>query len=161
MTRFPKIAFAAAAAVAALAFAPRIASAATVGTTFTVTAAVTKACTVSAQNISFAAGYDPNAASAATATGTVSLTCTKGVNYSVALASAGGWKLSDTVTPANKLNYQILQGATTTVWDATNLVSASAPTKATIPLVATASIAAGQDVPAGTYTDTVTVTVNY
>jgi spore coat protein U-like protein len=150
-----------AAAALAVAVAPRSATAATAQSSFTVTAIVPRACTIGSTNISIA-NYDPNAGAATTSTGAVTLTCTRGTPYSVALASAGGWRLSDGATPTpNTLNYQVLQGATATPWNATTPVAGTAPSRAAIPLTATASVGAGQDVPVGTYTDTVTATVTF
>jgi len=65
---------------------------------------------------------------------------------------------------ANALGYVINKGSTTTPWTNTGagLVSGTATAFATpIVLAATASISPGQDVPAGTYVDTVTATVTF
>jgi spore coat protein U-like protein len=94
----------------------------------------------------------------------VSVTCTKGTPYTTTLSSTTGFKLTG---PGNvTLAYQIFQGSGTggTVWanaTTSNPYAGSAPSKAPVPYLATASIAAGQDVAAGVYVDTVTVTVNY
>jgi spore coat protein U-like protein len=164
MRRSTKIALAVstvAAAALAVVLTPRPVDAATAQASFTVTAIVPTACTIGATNISVPS-YDPNAGSAATAGGTVTLTCTRGTPYSVALASARGWQLSDAAVPTpHLLNYAILQGATANPWNTAQVVAGTAPSRAAIPLVATASIAAGQDVPVGTYTDTVTATVTF
>ncbi len=147
---------------AALLAAPLLARAAGTATgTFQVTANVPTACTIRGTNITVAA-YDPNAATAATGTGTVTVQCTRGTTYTIGLDSAGKWTLSDGAKPtANTLNYSILQGATTTPWNATSTLVGTATSRAAINLTATASIPTGQDVPVGTYTDTVTMTVNY
>jgi spore coat protein U-like protein len=164
MRRATKIALAAstvAAAALAVVLAPRSVDAATAQASFTVTAVVPTACTIGATNISVP-NYNPNAGAAATATGTVTLTCTRGTPYTVALASARGWQLSDAAVPTpHLLSYAVLQGAGPNPWNATQTITGTAPSRAAIPLVATASIAAGQDVPVGTYTDTVTATVTF
>jgi len=66
-------------------------SAATVGTSITVSATVLKTCSVTATNVTFAA-YTP-AGGVQTATGTISVNCTKGTGFTVALdkgTTAGG-----------------------------------------------------------------------
>jgi spore coat protein U-like protein len=149
---------------AALLAAPAFAFAATpVTNTFKVSAEVKSACTVSATDIVIPS-YDPNAAAPTTQTGTVSVTCTKGTPYTTTLSSTSGFKLTG---PGNvTLAYQIFQGSGTggTVWanaTTSNPYAGSAPSKAPVAYLATASIAPGQDVAAGIYVDTVTVTVNY
>jgi spore coat protein U-like protein len=162
MRRSTKIAIAAAAvtsAALAVTLVPRAADAATATSSFTVTANVATACTIASADIT--ANYDPNAAAATTAPGSVTLRCTKGTGYGVGLTSAHAWTM---VSGANALNYSILQGSTTTPWNNTGagIVSGSAVAFGTpIVLLATASIPPGQDVPAGTYVDTVTATVTF
>ena len=120
---------------------------------------VATACTIAAANIT--AAYDPNAAAATTAPGSVTLRCTRGTAYGVGLASANAWTM---LNGANALGYVINKGSTTTPWTNTGagLVSGTATAFATpIVLAATASIPPGQDVPAGTYVDTVTATVTF
>jgi spore coat protein U-like protein len=162
MRRSLKIALAAATVTAAaltLVTAPRDAEAATATSQFTVTATVATACTIASANIT--AAYDPNTVTPTTAPGSVTLHCTRGTGYGVGLSSANAWTM---LSGANALNYTILKGATTTQWTNTGagLVSGSASAFATpIVLAATASIPPGQDVPAGTYVDTVTATVTF
>ncbi len=163
MRRSSKIALAATASAAALALTlvstPREAEAAFAQSSFTVTANVLTACTIASSNIS--TNYDPNAATATTAPGSVTLHCTNGTGYGVGLASANAWTM---VNGGNALNYSILKGGTTTPWTNTGagVVSGSATNFATpIVLAATASIPPGQDVPAGSYVDTVTATVTF
>jgi spore coat protein U-like protein len=150
--------------VAALLAVPALVSAATpVSSTFQVRAEVKSACTVSAADI-VVASYDPNAAAPTNQTGTVNVTCTKGTTYSTVLSAPSGFKM--TGPGGATLAYQIFQGsgASGTVWanaTTSNPYAGSAPSKAPVPYLATASIDPGQDVPAGFYADTVTVTVNY
>jgi spore coat protein U-like protein len=164
MRRSSKIAIAvatvAAAALAVVVATPRSADAATATSSFTVTANVVTACTIGSANIT--ASYDPNLPSATTATGAVTLHCTRGTHYDVGLASSHAWTLVSTA--GDSLNYSILKDATTVQWTNTGagLVSGTAATFATpVTLVATASIPSGQDVPAGSYSDTVTATVTF
>jgi spore coat protein U-like protein len=150
------------AAFAALAvlLVPGSAQAANVGATFTVTATVGKACSVSALPIVIA-GYDPNSGTPTVGTTNVNVACTKGTTYTTFLTSANSWKLLDAATPANVLTYAITQAGTGTPWADAAGWGGLATTKAPIPYLATATIGVGQDVPAGSYTDTVTVNVNY
>jgi spore coat protein U-like protein len=162
MRRSSKIAIAAAtvaAAALAVTLAPRPADALTATSSFTVTANVATACRISSANIT--AAYDPNIATATTANGNVTLNCTKGTHYDVGLASANTWTM---VGAGGALGYKIYQGTTTTEWTNTGagLVSGTAVAFGTpIVLPATASIPPGQDVPAGSYVDTVTATVTF
>jgi spore coat protein U-like protein len=126
-----------------------------------VTATVAKVCTVGALPINIGS-YDPNNATATAGTTNVNVTCTKGTTYTTFLTSLKSWTLTDTATSAgNALTYAITQGASATAWNSTSGWAGSASSKAAVAFLATAKIAPGQDVPAGTYTDTVTMNVNY
>ncbi|HET8724102.1 MAG TPA: spore coat protein U domain-containing protein [Anaeromyxobacteraceae bacterium] len=149
----------AAVAVAALLLAaPGATHAGNASASFTVSAKVSGACTITAQDIALAA-YDPNAATGASATGNVNLTCTKGTVYSVALTTTSGWTMSDGA--GSTLNYEIRQGSTTTPWNATSTVGGTAASKAQFSLVATLFVPPGQDITVGNYSDKVTATVNF
>jgi spore coat protein U-like protein len=159
MRRTSMIATLAAAALAVL-LAPGSAEAQTASTNFTVTATVGKACTVAAAPIVIGS-YDPNNTSPTVGTTNVNVACTLGTTYTTFLSSANSWRLLNTATPANTLTYAITQGATATAWNLSSGWAGSAPGRAPVPYVATAAIVPLQDVPAGAYTDTVTVNVNY
>lgn len=145
--------------VAALLAAPLLAVAASPATgSFKVSAEVKSACTVTTADI-LVASYDPNAATNTTGTGTVSVACTKNTAYKTFLKSVNSWKLNG---PAGEsIPYAIFQGSTTVPWDATSFWGATSAGKAPVTYTATASLAAGQDVSVGTYTDTVNVEVTY
>jgi spore coat protein U-like protein len=145
--------------VAALLAAPLLAVAASPATgSFKVSAEVKSACTLTTTDI-LVASYDPNATTNTTATGTVSVACTKGTAYKTYLKSANSWKLNG---PAGEfIPYVIFQGTDSTPWDATSFWSATSAGKAPVDYVATASLTAGKDVSVGTYTDTVNVEVTY
>lgn len=150
----------------------------TVNNTMSATASVANSCKIaSVTGISFGA-YDPasaNATTALTANGSVSVNCTKGGAVSVALdqganAASGSTCVAPTRQMKNSstsdmLGYQVYSdSALTKKWacDATNEVSFTS-TSALTPVVETTygSVAGGQDVPAGSYADTVTVTVSF
>lgn len=143
------------------------AQAATATTTFPVTATVIKACIVTATPLAFG-NYDPTAASPTDATSTLSVLCTVGTAYTVGLSQ--GTASGATVTTrkmangANLLNYALYQeNGHTTNWGntaGTDTVAATAPVGATT-MTVYGRIAAGQNVPIGSYSDTITVNVVY
>lgn len=144
------------------------AGAATTTTTFPVTATVLKACAVNANPLAFGT-YDPTAAAALDATTTLSVLCTVGTSFTVGLNA--GTSTGATVTArkmtsgANTLAYALFQeAARTNNWG--NTPGTDTPPAVTAPVLPSTltvygRIAPGQNVPAGAYTDTVTVTVNY
>jgi spore coat protein U-like protein len=155
-----------------LAFAPWClaapADAASVSTTFTVTATVLASCDVTAANLDFG-NYTSGAGSDTTANTTVDVTCTNGTNYTIALD--GGSVSHDPSARAmsaggsNVLNYGLYTDAScTTVWgDGTGVsttISATGDGTAQ-PATIYGRIPAGQYVPATQYTDQITVQVNY
>lgn len=141
-----------------------LASAADETTTFTVSATVAESCTVSAANLSFGT-YDRTLGN--TATAIITANCTLGTTYSLALDFGGAVDANSRVMDdggGSELSYQLYQNALrTTVWgtggdaktgltgtgldDVTNIVYGSVPS--------------GQNKAAGSYTDTVTVTLTY
>lgn len=138
---------------------PRAAHAASVQGTFTVTAAVVKNCIVTTNNIDLG-NYDPTSTVQLSVTQNVSVSCTKGTSgVSIGLASTS-WTLKD--GSGNAIPYKIFQGATSTDWTATPWTGISfAAAKTAQNFGANAKPDVGVDVPVGTYTDTVTVTVTF
>lgn len=144
------------------------ASAQTATTTFPVTATVLTSCSVTANPLAFGS-YNPTAATPLDATTTLSVLCTVGTSFTVGLNA--GTAPAATVTTrqmsngTNRLNYALYQEAgRTTNWGNTPGTNTPAPTTAPIAassLTVYGRVPAGQNVPAGNYTDTITVTVNY
>lgn len=157
-------------AIAALA-AVQSAAAATATATLNVSATVSNNCQVSATPVSFGA-YDPvvaNAASALDAAGMVNVTCTNGAAAAITLSQgdngsgSGASIVRRMADGSNFLNYALFQDAgRTTVW--------GNDTDSDVELTATGTlqqfsvygrVAAGQNVPQGSYSDAVVVTVTF
>ena len=150
--------------------------AATAQTTFTVTASVAANCTISAVAINLGS-YDPivtNAAVPAVNTGSVTIACTKGSGPSIGLnpGSNGGKVAGVTRAMAdgtNYLGYELYQpsaapgngGVWTDIGGANALNAGVSPSKASRTFTVSASVPGGQDVAVGTYSDTITATVNF
>ncbi|MDQ6799482.1 MAG: spore coat U domain-containing protein [Acidobacteriota bacterium] len=138
--------------------------------TFNVTATVVGDCTVSAFSMNFGS-YEPVVANAALpldSTATINVYCTSGTTGSVALDngsnfSAGKRQLKSAAGVF--MTYEIYKDSgRTTVWNAVGINSATSANKA-VPLgggfIAYGRIAAGQDIQAGAYNDTLQATVTY
>jgi spore coat protein U-like protein len=144
------------------------AQAATTTTTFPVTATVLKACIVTADPLAFG-NYDPTATAPVDTTTTLSVLCTVGTSFTVGLNAGAGTGATvatrHMTSGANTLNYALYQETgRTSNWG--NTPGTDTPAATTAPVLATTvtvygRLPASQNVPAGSYADTVTVTVNY
>jgi spore coat protein U-like protein len=120
--------------------------------------------------------YNPLAGAPAAATGTVTVSCTVTVvglleSWTVALGTgnSGSFSARKLLSGPSALVYNLYtSGAYSSVWGdgsgATSLISGSqfmAVGTTTINYTVYGRIPAGQDAPAGTYTDTIVVTLNY
>jgi spore coat protein U-like protein len=145
------------------------AQAATATGTLTVTATVASTCIVIATTIAFGSVSSAAIQSAnVDATGTVSVNCTTGTTYAVALDKGGGTGATTAsrkmTSGANLLNYTVYSDtARTTVWADVSPTSTVAGTGsgAAQTIQAYGRIFSGQTVPAATYTDVINVTVTY
>lgn len=147
---------------------PGLAVASTATTTMIVSANVQSACVVTSNNLSFG-NYNPTAGGPTDATSTFDVTCTQGTSFTVGLNA--GTKPGATVTTrqmvngASSLGYALYSDTgRSTNWGNTPGTDTPAATVAG----ASASIftiygriPALQNVLAGPYTDTVTITINY
>jgi spore coat protein U-like protein len=146
------------------------ASAATATANLGISATVTNNCTISTAALAFGA-YDPVVANASTnldGSGTVTVACTKGATSTIGLglgsnASGSTRRMSDGA--GSFLTYELYQDAArTTVWgnSGAGLVTpAAAPSKAARNFTVYGRVPSNQDVPAGTFNDTVVATVNF
>ena len=156
------------AAAVALA-APVLCDAGTSTTTFPVSAVINSACSVTASALTFGS-YNPTSGSPLDGTSTISVYCTVGSAYTVALdiGTGGGAFATRTIANgANVLDYNLYtSNARTTVWgDGTGATSTVAGSGAGLLTPSSQTVygrvSALQDKPAGTYTSTITVTVNF
>ena len=135
-----------------------------------VSASVSKNCTITTAPVNFGA-YDPvtaNATAPLDAIGTVTVTCTKGAVAKVGLglgSNAEGTTRRMTGGAAAFLNYELYQDSGhSTIWGdtaSTGLDIPAAPNRNPRNFSVYGRIAATQDAPVGSYTDTVVATVNF
>lgn len=141
----------------------------TVTTTFTVTATIVPSCLISATNVGFG-NYSPSAATALTSTSTVTINCTDGTPFTVALnvgTGGGAFTGRKMLNGSNTLTYNLYTtSGNTAVWgDGTGSTVTVAGTGNGLltpnNLTVYGTIPTGQDVPTGTYTSTITASVTY
>lgn len=138
-----------------------------------VSATVSANCTISTAAVAFGT-YDPvvtHASTALTSTGTVTTTCTKDAAVAITLGQGANANTGSTdaapvrrmISGTNYLSYQLYTDeARTAVWG--NDATVDVPVTGTGTAVNTTvygSVLAGQNVPAGSYTDTVVATVTF
>jgi spore coat protein U-like protein len=135
-----------------------------------VSATVTNNCTVSTTALAFGS-YDPVVANASTnldGSGAVVVACTKGAAPTIGLglgnnASGSTRRMND--GSSNYLTYELYQDSgRSTVWansGAGLLSPVAAPSKAARSFTVYGRVTSNQDVPAGSYADTVLATVNF
>jgi spore coat protein U-like protein len=138
-----------------------------------VTASVTANCTITTTAVAFGP-YDPittNASTALDGSGSVSITCTSGASATVTLGQGSNADTGSTdAVPVRRLtdgshflSYTLYQDTNrTTAWGNTSGTGvASTGTGAAVSLPVYGSVSSGQNVPAGSYTDTVVATVTF
>lgn len=137
-----------------------------------VSATVSANCTIDASGgVAFGA-YDPivtNKTTALTASGTVSTTCTNGSSATITLGQGSNAGSGSTAAApirrmasgSNYLSYQLYSDSgDTTVFDGSTGVGVTG-TGSAVSTSVYGSVAAGQNVPAGSYADTVLATVAF
>jgi spore coat protein U-like protein len=157
-----------AATLAALA-AGTVANAGTATGTFTVQATIVSACAVTATTLNFGT-YSPSAASALTGSSTISVNCTTGSPYTVALnvgSGGGSFTTRTLLNGTNTLNYNLYKdSAYSQVWgDGSGSTFTVAGTGSGLltsnNITVYGSIPISQDKPTGAYASLITVTVSY
>jgi spore coat protein U-like protein len=134
----------------------------------TVSASVSNNCTISAAAISFSA-YDPvvaNATANLDGEGRVTIACTKGAVPTIALGAGSNASGSTRrlASGSEMLTYELYQNsARSTVWNGGGgiMTTSAAPSKTPRDFTVYGRISGGQDVAAGSYTDTIVATVNF
>jgi spore coat protein U-like protein len=150
---------------------PVVAGTATANLPVSVT--VSNNCTITSTAVAFP-NYDPIATHATSpddsTAGAVTITCTKGTSANIGLglganASGSQRRMRDTASTPNHINYELYSDTgRATVWGnaaGSWLSPAPAPDKTARTFTVYGRIPGGQDVPAGTYNDTVVATVNF
>lgn len=147
---------------------PQAAQAATATTSIAVSATVQASCTVTATTLPFGS-YNPLSSTPLDATSTITVNCTTGTSYTIGL-NAGATSGATVTTrqmlqSTNALNYSLFRDSGhTTNWGNTPGTDTPASVVANTSAATTTvygRIPALQNVPAGSYTDSVQVTVNY
>lgn len=150
------------------------AAAGTATSNLPVSATVGATCTIDASaGVAFGA-YDPivtNATTALTHTGSVSTTCTNGSTVTITLGEGTNKDSTSTasvpvrrmISGSNYLSYQLYQDSgATTVWANTAATGVTVTgTGAAVTSNVYGVVTAGQNVPAGSYADTVVATVTF
>jgi spore coat protein U-like protein len=153
--------------LAAMPWAGLLAQSQTVSTTFRVQARVEAVCAVTAADLDFGT-YSSQNASPTAGTTLLRATCTPGTTYNIGLnagASSGATvNQRRMASGTNSLNYQLYSDSShTTIWGnttGTDTVTGSG-TGLEQPHTVYGRIPATQNVPAGNYADTITVTIFY
>jgi spore coat protein U-like protein len=144
-----------------------IVAAATSTSTFQVSANVANSCSASASDLAFGT-YDPLAALPTDGISTVTVQCTLLTNYTIGLSAGAGAGASVATRKMTKgadtLNYSLYQDAAhLVVWGqtpGTDTVS-GVGTGLAVPHIVYGRIPPTQNVNAGAYLDTITVSINY
>ncbi len=146
--------------------------AAAASTSLAVSATVVNNCTISTAPLAFG-NYDPigaNAASSLDGSASITVACTKGATATIGLNTGDNGTHAVGSTRALQaagayLSYEIYKDSGhAQLWGNTGAQlydTGAAPSKTARAFTAYGQISASQDIPAGSYTDTVTATVNF
>lgn len=101
-----------------------------------------------------------------TATAALTVQCTPGTAYTIALSNGAGGAATDAMrqmtSGANTVDYMIYQDeANTLPWSPTDTLAVAVATGADEIFTAYGTVLAGQNVPTGTYVDSVVATITY
>ena len=119
-------------------------------------------CDVSPQDVGFGI-YDPIGGPAVDGIGSLNVTCDSSADFTVTLSAGGGTFAGRQMSSgADELGYNLYTNASrTTVWADGIGGSSVSSTGTNVDLTIYGRVPAGQNVPAGIYVDTLTVTVIY
>ena len=125
-------------------------------------AATAATCHISPQEVSFGS-YDPIGGPAVDGVGAVNITCDTPADFTVTLsAGSGSFAERRMSAGAAQLGYNLYTNSSrTVVWADGITGSGVSASGSNVNLTIYGRIAAGQNVPAGTYVDSLTVTVTY
>ena len=144
---------------------------------FTVKASVISGCSISAQATMDFGNYNPLSTTDLSSTGSVSIICTKGASVSIGLtnganfaSSTNNMKISGSGT--DLLAYKLYQPDGSTQWSDSekldgsiaglgSILSVTGSGTTATPYSITGKLVAGQNVPVGSYSDTVYALVNF
>jgi len=144
-----------------LAASPALAAPSPQSTTFTVSANVIRSCTVSASDLPLGT-YDPMATAALepATPSSITVNCTKNTSFTIApLTTANAFRMAN---GTERLNYSLYQAAGHgRDWSTSNATGTSVNVSTPVTFNVFGAVPAGQDVPGGSYSDTVTVTVTF
>jgi len=154
--------------LAALSMSSGLALAQTANDTFAVTAEVIDACDITANDLNFG-NYSTISGSNVDATSTLDVTCTSGTSYAIALnvgtTSGGAFTARLMTDGSNTLDYNLYTStARTNVWgDGTGatLTVSGTGNGSLQSLTVYGRVPASQNVPVGSYADTVTATISF
>lgn len=162
------------AAALPLAIAAIPAHAGTATNTFAVTATVVNSCAINSAGALAFGNYDPTSAVNTTGSSTINVNCTKGDVYTIALnyGANGGSAANRIMTDGSgdNLNYNLYTNSVyTLVWNSTcgganncdGGTGAGPGVGNQQTYTVYGQIGAGQNVPAGSYSDTITLTVTF
>jgi spore coat protein U domain-containing protein, fimbrial subunit CupE1/2/3/6 len=143
--------------------------AATTSTNLGVSATVTNNCSFGTISALSFGNYDPVVANASTdlaGTGTFDLTCTSGDSITIGLSlganASSGTQRYMVDGSSDQLSYNLYQDSGhTTAWDDTSNLESSTGTGGSVLYTVYGNVPATQNVPAGSYTDTVSIDVTY
>lgn len=134
--------------------------------TLGVNVVVNKNCVISTTPLAFGV-YDPiiaNSSSPLDATGTVTITCTKGAATTIGMGTSGG-AAREMSSGAATMSYEIYRDASrTSIWAGSApglLDSGIAPDRNPRTFNVNGRIPGGQDLPSGGYSGTIVATVNF
>lgn len=153
--------------LALLASAPTFA--ATASGTLAVSATVASVCTISNGTLAFGS-YDPSAGTALDGSTTLTLTCTVGTAYNIGMGAGGGTGATTTVRKLTNglstMSYRLFRDSGRTLnWGnvvgVDSLVGTSSALSLTNTINVYGQIPASEAVPAGSYLDSVAITVTY